>query len=103
MMKKIFFIFLHFFSNKFFLVSILVTLLSGTRHQTNQSLSEKIVKRMEKLFPEAEKGLISASILLSDVYTEKKGTIPNHFCNEFETLKKGFVKTQDTFKMFVKM
>jgi TRAP-type mannitol/chloroaromatic compound transport system permease large subunit len=68
MMKKIFFVFLHLFSNKFFLVSILVTLLSGARHQRNQSLSEKIVKRMEKLFPEAEKGLISASILLSNVY-----------------------------------
>ncbi|UJR24102.1 hypothetical protein I4U23_027069 [Adineta vaga] len=45
-----------------------MALLSSARHQRNQGLSEKIVQRMEKLFPESEKGLISALVLLSNVY-----------------------------------
>ncbi|CAF1464407.1 unnamed protein product [Adineta ricciae] len=45
-----------------------MALLSSVRHQRDERLAEKIVQQMTKIFPKAEKGLISASVLLSNVY-----------------------------------
>jgi hypothetical protein len=50
------------------IVLILVALLSGARNEKNSYLSQKIYDRMEKLFPDSTDRLMSAAILLANVY-----------------------------------
>ena len=46
----------------------LVSLLSGARNEQKVSLSQKIVDRMRKLFPEMKAGLTAAIVLLANTY-----------------------------------
>ncbi|CAF3185331.1 unnamed protein product [Rotaria socialis] len=46
-----------------------MALLSGARNNRNMTLSEKIYNRMKTLFPDQKQGLLSGSILLSNVYS----------------------------------
>jgi hypothetical protein len=50
------------------IIFILATLLSGARNQNNTHLSQKVFDCMKKHFPEMTDPLISASILLANVY-----------------------------------
>ena len=43
-------------------------LLSGARNQKNSKLSQEVVDRMQKLFPNMKSSLMAASILLANVY-----------------------------------
>ena len=54
--------------NKFEFCLFSVALLSGARNVKNNSLSQQVYDRMKKLFPESQDPLISASILLANVY-----------------------------------
>jgi hypothetical protein len=54
--------------NSSLFVFILVALLSGARNEKNSHLSQQVFDRMKKLFPELKDSLISASILLANVY-----------------------------------
>ena len=47
---------------------ILVALLSGARNMQNVYLSQNIYDRMKKLFPEMKNLLVSAAVLLANVY-----------------------------------
>jgi hypothetical protein len=53
-------------SNK--ILFILATLLSGARNQKNSHLSQKVFDRMKTLFPDSTDPLISAAVLLANVY-----------------------------------
>ncbi|CAF1365864.1 unnamed protein product [Adineta steineri] len=46
-----------------------MALLSGARNHRNLTLSKKIYQRMKQLFPDNKQALISASILLSHIYS----------------------------------
>ncbi|CAF3391185.1 unnamed protein product [Rotaria socialis] len=48
--------------------SMYMALLSGARNEKNANLSQNIFDRMKKHFPELKSSLVSASILLSNVY-----------------------------------
>ncbi|CAF0981598.1 unnamed protein product [Adineta steineri] len=48
--------------------SMLMSLLSGARNAKNSQLAEKIFNRIEKHFPQIQDRIISASILLANVY-----------------------------------
>jgi hypothetical protein len=54
--------------NSSLFVFILVALLSGARNENNSHLSQQVFDQMKKLFPELKDSLISASILLANVY-----------------------------------
>jgi len=54
--------------NSSLFVFILVALLSGARNENNSHLSQQVFDRMKKLFPELKDSLMSASILLANVY-----------------------------------
>lgn len=43
-------------------------MLSGTRNQKNNQLSEKIYNRMKQLFPPLSDSLVSAAILLANTH-----------------------------------
>jgi hypothetical protein len=45
-----------------------VALLSGARNINNTDLSQNVYDRMEKLFPQMTNPLISAAVLLANVY-----------------------------------
>ena len=49
-------------------VLILVALLSGARNEKNIHLSEKVYERMKKLFSGSTNSLISAAVLLANIY-----------------------------------
>ncbi|CAF1339290.1 unnamed protein product [Rotaria magnacalcarata] len=49
-------------------LTMYMSLLSGARNVTNSCLSQKIYDRMKKLFPDMKDPLISAAILLANVY-----------------------------------
>ncbi|CAF0925904.1 unnamed protein product [Adineta steineri] len=62
--------------------TMLMSLLSAARNRKNKELSEKIFNRIKENFPELKNRLISASILLSNVYAsvgeiEKSSNIRN--------------------------
>ncbi|CAM4802829.1 unnamed protein product [Rotaria magnacalcarata] len=52
----------------FIIHKVLVPLLSGARNQKNTKLSQEVVDRMQKLFPNMKSSLVPASILLANVY-----------------------------------
>ena len=45
-----------------------MTVLSNARRLHRSALAEEILQRMKQLFPTAEQGLVSASILLANTY-----------------------------------
>ncbi|CAF3445944.1 unnamed protein product [Rotaria socialis] len=49
-------------------LTIYMPLLSGARNQKNTKLSQEVVDRMQKLFPNMKSSLVAASILLANVY-----------------------------------
>ncbi|CAF1258461.1 unnamed protein product [Rotaria magnacalcarata] len=49
-------------------VSVYMPLLSGARNQKYSKLSQEVVDRMQKLFPNMKDSLVAASILLANVY-----------------------------------
>ena len=49
-------------------IFILVALLSGARNVSNIHLSQNVYDRMKKLFPQISDPLMSAAILLTNVY-----------------------------------
>ena len=52
----------------YLIIIIIVALLSGARNNNNIVLSQNIYDRMEKLFPQTRDPLVSAAILLANVY-----------------------------------
>ncbi|CAF4242472.1 unnamed protein product, partial [Rotaria magnacalcarata] len=52
----------------YFLVFILVALLSGARNQKNSKLAQEVVDRIRMLFPDVKGSLLPASILLANTY-----------------------------------
>ena len=48
---------------------VLVAMMSGARTQRNTALSEKLLARMSKLFPDLQEDSISALILLGNTYS----------------------------------
>ena len=53
---------------KLYRVFILVALLSGARNEKNVHLSKKTYNRMKELFPKSTDELVSAAVLLANVY-----------------------------------
>ncbi|CAF4431514.1 unnamed protein product, partial [Rotaria socialis] len=49
-------------------ITIYMPLLSGARNQKYSKLSQEVVDRMQKLFPNMKDSLVAASILLANVY-----------------------------------
>jgi hypothetical protein len=52
-----------------YLFLILAAILSGARNSRQRILSKQIYDRMKKLFPDEKETLISASILLCNIYS----------------------------------
>jgi hypothetical protein len=55
-------------SKLFYLLFLLVALLSGARNEKDSSLAALVFERMEQLFPGLTDSLTSASVLLANVY-----------------------------------
>ncbi len=83
-----------------------MSLLSGARNANNHYLSEKLVDRMKKNFPHLIDSLMSASILLANVYAsagdiDKALTIRNELNQSGHKKKVGLVWTEKDGKIFV--
>ena len=83
-----------------------MSLLSGARNANDHCLSEKIVDRMKKEFPHLIDSLISATVLLSNVYAsagqiDKALTIRNELNQSGQKKKVGLVWTEKDGETFV--
>ena len=83
-----------------------MSLLSGCRNANEDCLSEKIVDRMKKDFPDLIDSLTSASILLANIYAstgqmDKSLTIRNQLNQSGHKKKVGLVWTEKDGEIFV--
>jgi len=68
-----------------------VALLSGARNEKNIHLSQQIFDRMKKLFPDLTNLLVSAAVLLSNVYGSS-GEIEKASDIKMQLIKSGLKK-----------
>ncbi len=92
----------------FIYLFILVVLLSGAENMNNIDLSQNVYDRMKKLFPQTTNPLISAAVLLANVYASS-GHIDKASDIRIQLHKSGmkknfslvFIGRQDTLKFIV--
>jgi hypothetical protein len=73
------------------IIFILAALLSGARNEKNVHLSQQIFDRMKKLFPDLTNPLVSAAVLLSNVYGSS-GKIEKASDIKMQLIKSGLKK-----------
>ncbi|UJR15885.1 hypothetical protein I4U23_002810 [Adineta vaga] len=87
------------------LLQMYMALLSGARNRRNKHLGEKIYHRMKTIFPQSSDSLVSAAVLLSNIYCgtgdlEKASTIKNDLMKSGAKKRVGLAWTDTNGEIF---